>query len=245
MPLRVIFRRALRDSLVALNPCEKLDLPANRGRRDRIISPEHAGALVAALDQPRDRALWATALYAGLRRGELLALRWGDLDLAGGTIRVERSYDLKARLFVGPKSRSGRRRVPIAGVLRDHLLDHRARLAAVEEDALVFAESDGAPFGYEAGLLRARAIWAKAELEPVGLHEARHVAASLMIAAGVNIKALSDFLGHASITITLDRYGHFLPGSIAEATGLLDAFLARSGGLTGGQDAKALQTADS
>jgi integrase len=62
-------------------------------------------------------------------------------------------------------------------------------------------------------------------LEPISLHECRHSFASLMIAAGVNAKALSTFMGHSSVTITLDRYGHLFPGSETEAAGLLDAYL--------------------
>lgn len=72
MPLRVIYRRAIEDGDVAVNPCDHLRLPAVRGKRDRIVSPEAAAALLAALE-PRDRSLWALALYAGLRRGELMA----------------------------------------------------------------------------------------------------------------------------------------------------------------------------
>jgi integrase len=226
MPLRVIYRRAIRDGLVAVNPCEHLDLPAVRGRRDRIVSPIDAARLVAALSVPRDRAIWATALYAGLRRGELMGLRWRDCDLAGGSICVERSLDPKAGVYVEPKSRAGRRRVPMTGALRDALLDHRAMVGEAEADALVFAEPEGSPFAYRAALGRALRAWKAAGLEPVGLHEARHTCASVMIAAGVNIKALSEFLGHSSITVTLDRYGHLLPGSIDEAARLLDAFLA-------------------
>jgi integrase len=229
MPLRVIFRRAIRDGLAVVNPCEQIELPAIRGRRDRIVSPKQAIKLLAALPQTRDRALWATALYAGLRRGELMALRWQDLDLAGGSVTVERSYCPRSQSYVAPKSRSGRRRVPIAGALRDHLLDHRVALGVDSNpEALVFGEDDGTPFDYKPMLARARDAWTEAELEPVGLHEARHTCASVMIAAGVNIKALSEFLGHSSITITLDRYGHLLPGSIEQAAQLLDAFLAEA-----------------
>jgi integrase len=65
-------------------------------------------------------------------------------------------------------------------------------------------------------------------LEPIGLHEARHTFASLMIAAGVNAKALATFMGHSSITITLDRYGHLFPGSEDEAAALLDSYLERA-----------------
>ena len=70
-------------------------------------------------------------------------------------------------------------------------------------------------------------VWKAAELEPISLHQCRHTFASLMIAAGVNAKALASFMGHASITMTLDRYGHLMPGAEDEAAERLDAFLAR------------------
>ena len=77
---------------------------------------------------------------------------------------------------------------------------------------------------------RAQGAWKTAELEPIGLHEARHTFASLMIAAGVNAKTLSVYMGHSSITITLDRYGHLFPGNEAQAATLLDGFLERATG---------------
>jgi integrase len=243
LPLRVIYRRAIRDDAVSVSPCEHLDLPAVRGRRDRVVSSQGAAALVAVLDLP-DRAVWTTALYAGLRRGELMALRWQDVDLANGALAVERSYDPKEKTYVAPKSRSGVRRVPIPGALRDELLALRARLGdSPMGESLVFGY-DGRPFDDEALALRARKVWEAAGLEPISLHEARHTAASLMIAAGVNVKALSEFLGHASITITLDLYGHLLPGSLAESASLLDAFLVRTGDVTGDALAIPLQIGD-
>ena len=245
MPLRVIFRRAIRADLASVNPCSGVDLPANRSERPEIVAPDVAAKLVATLATASDRALWSTALYAGLRRGELMAVRWRDVDLAAGAIHVERAFDPKAGEYVEPKSRSGRRRVPIAGVLRDALDALRSTLPAIlDDEALVFGE-DGRPFDDDTVRARARAAWTAAKLEPIGLHAARHTAASLMIAAGVNVKALSTFLGHASITITLDRYGHLLPGSITESAGLLDAFLVRTGELTGELPANSLQIADS
>lgn len=75
---------------------------------------------------------------------------------------------------------------------------------------------------------RANAAWARAGFEPIGLHECRHTFASLMIAADVNAKALSTYMGHSSVTITLDRYGHLMPGNESEAANRLDAYLARS-----------------
>ena len=77
---------------------------------------------------------------------------------------------------------------------------------------------------------RAREAWKDAGLVPLGFHEGRHSFASLMIAAGVNAKVLSTYMGHANIKITLDRYGHLMPGNEAEARALLDAYLEREGG---------------
>jgi len=74
---------------------------------------------------------------------------------------------------------------------------------------------------------RARTAWREAGLEPIGLHECRHTYAAFMIAAGVNAKALSTYMGHSSITITLDRYGHLMPGDEEEAAGMLEAYLER------------------
>jgi integrase len=75
---------------------------------------------------------------------------------------------------------------------------------------------------------RADKAWKAAKLERITLHECRHTFASLMIAAGVNAKALSTYMGHANISITLDKYGHLMPGNEAEAAGLLDAYLERA-----------------
>jgi integrase len=79
--------------------------------------------------------------------------------------------------------------------------------------------------------LRARAAWREAELEPIGLHESRHTYAAFMIAAGVNAKALSAYMGHSSITMTLDRYGHLMPGNEEAAASLLVAYLEREQGV--------------
>jgi len=155
MPLRVIYRRAIEDGDLAVNPCINLRLPAVRGRRDTIVSPEMAAALLAAL-APGDRVLCALALYAGLRRGELMGLRWSDIDLAAGIIRVERSWDSSARLFVEPKSRAGRRKVPVAAALRDILIEHK--MTATGE--LVVGRGDGQrPFNDTSVAQRALRMW--------------------------------------------------------------------------------------
>jgi integrase len=223
MPLRVIFRRAVEDGDLTVNPCAHLRLPAVRGRRERIASPQEAERLLAALPA-RDRPIWATALYAGLRRGELMALRWRDVDLANGVIRIERAYDEKEHAEIEPKSRAGRRTVPIVGALRDFLV----ALKASEDPADELVFGGNAPFQPSNVWRRAQRAWKRAGLAPIGLHEARHTFASVLIAAGVNAKAITTYMGHASIQTTYDLYGKLMPGSEAEAAALVDAFLARA-----------------
>jgi len=225
MPVRAIYRRALTRGDVAVNPTTGLELPAVRGRRDRIASPDEAAKLLEALAVD-DADVWATALYAGLRRGELMALRWQDVDLAAGVIRVERSWDAKSRVIVAPKSRAGKRKVPIPAVLRGHLVERKLRTGG-KPDELVFGVRS-IPFDPSALAARAQTKWGKPKLEPITLHEARHTFASLMIAAGVNAKALSSYMGHARVVITYDRYGHLMPGNEDEAAALLDAYLERA-----------------
>lgn len=228
VPLRSIYRRAISRGEVAVNPTDGLELPAVRGRRDRIAPPNEAGKLLAALPID-DRALWATALYAGLRRGELQALRWEDVDLDAGVLRVDRSWDDKERILIEPKTLAGRRKVPIPAVLRALLLEHRLRTG--RREGLVFGVGSETPFCPSAVRRRAQRAWLKSSLQAITLHEARHTFASLMIAAGVNAKALSSYMGHSSVTITYDRYGHLMPGNENESVALLDAYLANAEGV--------------
>ena len=224
LPVRAIYRRALVRGDVAVNPTTGLELPAVRGTRDRVASPDEAKQLLAALE--RDRALWATAMFAGLRRGELRALTWDAVDFDRGVIRVATSWDRKAGP-VAPKSRAGRRTVPMASALRVHLAEHR--LQTGRTFGLVFGRTAELPFDPSTITDRARKAWSRAELPPIGLHECRHTFASLMIAAGVNAKALATYMGHASVTITFDLYGHLMPGNEEEAAERLDALLEAAG----------------
>ena len=146
------------------------------------------------------------------------------MNVAAGVIHVRRSWDRYAG-EIAPKSRAGTRRVPIPARLRDELIEHRM---SGDGDGLVFRRPDGRPFNASTVDGRARRAWAALDLTPIGLHEARHTFASLMIAAGVNAKALATYMGHANIAITFDRYGHLMPGNEAEAAGLLDAYLERA-----------------
>lgn len=237
-PLQAIYRHAVRRDLVSVNPTRELDLPASRGRRERIASAAEAAALLEALPRT-ERALWATAFYAGLRRGELRALRWSDVDLGRSEIRVQRSWD-QYEGALDPKSDTSARTVPILAILRDYLDAHKISTGRGGAD-LVFGRT--ATKAFVATTVAARADRARGQanlrerkraererckprlLERMTLHECRHTFVSLLIDAGVNAKAIQTFMGHATIEMTFDQYGHLIPGSRDQARELVDGYL--------------------
>jgi integrase len=180
-------------------------------------------AQVAALPV-EDRAAWATAFYAGLRRGELMALRDEAVDLKAGEIRVVAGWD-PVEGEQETKGR-GRRTVPIIGELSAILAAHRLRTGRRGTD-LMFGATEVSPLDRRALQRRADGAWKSAGLERITLHECRHTFASIAIAARVNIGTVSAALGHASVTITWDRYHHLMPGTMDEAASLIRAYVER------------------
>src|SRR4051812_28096718 len=138
---------------------------------ERIAAPVEAERLLAAL-RVEDRALWGCAFYAGLRRGEIAALRWEDIDLTAGLIKVRRAYDHNSRLFLGTKSEAGERCVPLINELRALLLEHQ--LGSGRREGLVFGVTARTPFTPTAVRNRALRVWNEAALNPIKLHECRH-----------------------------------------------------------------------
>lgn len=223
-PLRALYRRAMSRELVGVNPTSNLELPSAKSKRDRIASPQEATALLSAL--PADeRAVWATAFYAGLRRGELRALRVSDIDLGKSEIHVGRSWDA-VEGDIDPKSDAGRRIVPLLAVLRDYMDEHLLQTGR-SGDELVFGRTSSDPFVPSTLRNHALDAWANPEkpLKPIGLHECRHTFASLLIDAGANAKAIQEFMGHATIQMTFDRYGHLMPGRRDEIRTQLDSYM--------------------
>lgn len=227
-----MLRRPLTDDELQANPTDRLDLPADSKPRERAASVDEAAELLEALPVDQ-RALWAVAFYAGLRRGELRALRWSAIDDGVTEIRVEHGWD-EVEGEIAPKSAKGVRRVPVAGALRLVMLEHRARTGRRGAD-LVFGRTAMEPFTPTHVRSSALEAWAVAavgafltgrsgSLEPIGLHECRHTFVSLMHAAGRSLEEIGDYVGHSSAYMT-DQYRHLLDGARTEAAAALDALL--------------------
>jgi integrase len=247
-PLRVIFREAIEDGDKGItdDPMAGMKLPAGTGRRERVADRAEAQALIDALNE-NERALWACAFYGGLRRGELRALRWSDVDFEAGEIHVERGWD-DMQGEQAPKTDAGARTVPLAGVLRRILVAHKLASQRHDDD-LVFGRTAREPFVASTVRTHARAAW-QAEnerrkkqaqeqgtepvlLAPITLHEARHSAASYLIHAGLNDLEMMKMIGHTDPRTTKMIYGKLFSDSTDTVKAKLDVYLEPSKGARG------------
>lgn len=247
-----LFKLGLKRGWCVSNPCHGITLPSpGTGRADfEPPTREEVEDLLACLTE--FRALWATAFYAGLRKGELAGLRWEHVDLDHRIIRVVETYDPSIDRadpprdvlrwpasgpggFKATKTRAGRRSVPMPERLARELATWS--LESGRSQGLVFGTDPEVPF-QDWPYRYAKRTWEALGRKPVSFHEARHTYASLMIAAGVNPQSLKAYMGHSSITVTFDLYGHLFPGNEAEAAGLFDSYLdcptANKGGMVAG-----------
>jgi integrase len=227
--------RALRWGRVERNVADLADPP-------RQVASRHGGhmqiwtapQLRRFLDHVRDDRLypaWRLAATTGMRRAEVLSLRWVDVDLDAGRLAVRQAYisiDGGAQ-FSEPKTRQSRRTIDLDArtveMLRawaDEQGDERQAWASAGEDhGLVFTREDGSPIPPDHFSRAFRRHAMAAGLRPIRLHDLRHTHASLLLASGINPKVASERLGHHSVAFTLDVYSHVVPGmqsAAAEAT---------------------------
>ena len=172
--------------------------------------------------------LFYLALFTGMRRGELLGLRWCDIDLLQSQLSVSRSlHHLKngSYIFSEPKSATSRRTIALTPTTTIMLREYRQKREAqytvlgkmLTDNELVFSGVDGKPLRPNTITRAWRNLAAKAGVKGIRLHDARHTHASFMLMQGIHPKIVQERLGHASITMTLDTYSHVAPGLQAAA----------------------------
>jgi integrase len=208
-------------ALLATSPCDRQPLPRVERDEARFLTPGEIELLADTIDG-RYRALVLVAGYGGLRAGELFGLAREQLDLLHGTVDVTRTLtEVNGHLALGPpKTRAARRRVPLPRPIVDEVEQHLAR---VPDGELVFPAPQGGPV--RAGLFRRR-FWRPAVdcagLEPLRVHDLRHSAVAMWIAAGASAKEVAARAGHTSVSVVFDVYGHLLPGTGEAVTDALE-----------------------
>jgi integrase len=225
------FGQAVKWRMLASNPCSGAELPRSRQKEAQVLTAEEVAQFVEVLRGTRHEVLFLVALTSGMRPSEYLALQWRDIDFDTARIQVRRSLDWRRKReweFTEPKTARSRRSIPIPAEVLDRLQEHRRsqaeqRLKAGPEwrdHSLVFCDRKGEPLDRQNFLRRhLRPLLKKAEISTdLTLYSLRHSCATLMLAAGIHPKVVSERLGHSSITITLDVYSHVMPDMQIEAT---------------------------
>ena len=231
--------QAAKWNLVPRNVADLVDAPRVPKKEMRVLTPEEAQRFLAAAEGDRFHALYVLAVTCGLRQGELLGLKWEDVNLERGTLQVRRQpqwvraegEERKGKKRAEPKSAKSRRVIVLPAVavaaLKRHKVrqtEERLRLGEVWQDyGFVFTTEIGTPV-HKSNLL-SRSFYPlleKAGLPRVRFHDLRHTCATVLLAHGVHPKLVQEQLGHSQISLTLDTYSHVLPALQRECAATMD-----------------------
>jgi integrase len=228
--LNSAFSQAVEWQMLSTNICLSVKLPRQQKKEMNAFSPETAKRFLEAAENDKHGLVFSLALVSGMRPEEYLALKWSDIDFSKQTARVLRTLIWRKGggwYFSEPKTAKSRRIIPIPESLMLKLQKHKRRQAeqilssgmVYERNDFVFCTDEGQPIRY--GNLTKRhfhKILREANLTSFRLYDLRHSTATLLLLEGVNPKIVSERLGHASVTLTLDTYSHVLPGMQKDAT---------------------------
>ncbi len=235
---------AVKQGLVARNVCDLASPPRRVRHEIQSLSVEQVQKLLATIRGHRWEALFTLALATGMRRGELLGLKWQDIDFAMGTLQVRRILSRvptqtpnREHVYVEaePKTQKSRRSIVVAAFALEVLKLHRVRQleAKLKADAswqdhdYVFCTIIGTHLGPNHVVEELKKLLDQAGLPPIRFHDLRHSAATLLLSAGVHPKVVQEILGHTQISMTMDIYSHVLPGMQQDAMDKLHDVLKR------------------
>jgi len=237
--LKMALAHAVRGGYCRRNVAESVNRPGAKRNEMKYWNEQEVTTFLRSVEKDREYAAWCLFVVLGPRRGEVCGLRWSDVDLEAGTMRV-----IHTRVSVGgdvqesePKTAAGKRTIPLSPdlveVLRRHrkrqLADRLAAGPAWTDTGLVFVREDGLPARPETFSDRFATLAREAGVPVIRLHDTRHTAATIMLKNGVPVKVVSEILGHASVTITLSLYVHVVPGMGLDAVTKTSALYSLSG----------------
>jgi integrase len=239
---------AVKWNLVARNVCDLVSPPRRKRYEVHPLTLEQVHKLLAVVEGHEMEALFRLALATGLRRGELMGLKWQDINLDAGVLQVRRILSRvpskmpgKGYVEAEPKTQKSRRSVVIAPFALEALKQHRERQREAEITAgplwqdhdFVFCTSIGTHLNPTRDMLdQLKVLLKKAGLPDIRFHDLRHSAATLLLSVGVHPKVVQEILGHSQISITMDVFSHVLPGMQQEAMSRLNDAI-REGMLSG------------
>ncbi len=233
--LRGCLNHAVKLNILSRNPTIATIPPKPKPSEKTVLDESQIQALMIAAQtlQPVNAPLYQLALTTGMRVGEILGLKWEDIDFGRKTLNIKRQLNRdpeRGFYFPPPKTKAGIRSVSLGQGITSVLLDHKQRqlqrqmnfLPKWVEIDLVFTEDDGSPIRYNKLILHFKDLLQKAGLPKMRFHDLRHTAATHMLINGVDILTVAKRLGHSKTSVTLDTYGHLIPGVQEKAAYIMD-----------------------
>ncbi|HBE76358.1 MAG TPA: site-specific integrase [Firmicutes bacterium] len=219
---RVLFaalKQAVKERLVTYNEADGIELPKAVKHDVKTLSIEEVTKFLTFIKEHPNYVAIRLDLYCGLRRGELLGLRWKDIDFKNGVINITQQI-VTSKKIKGLKTTSSKRAVTLYGNIIDLLKEHKKQqnefklllgTSYQKELDLVFCHKDGSLISPKVFYNQYKALLDQAGLDSISFHALRHTAATLMLEAGIPAKTVQEILGHSTISTTLDVYGHVTP----------------------------------
>jgi len=234
--LRRSLNQALMWGLIARNPALATKPPKPKKKEMKYLTKEQVKILLSAVQGTRYSALYHLAVTTGLRKGELLGLKWDDVDWENKRLQVRRQLQRishKGYEFSEPKSGRGKRVVALGDLTIEKFRKHKEIQKTDKEKVekswqeynLIFPSTIGTPFGPRNLNRHFSELLGKTNLPKIRFHDLRHTAATLMFSQGVHPKVVQERLGHSSISLTLDTYSHVIPSIQSQAADIIDAEL--------------------
>ncbi|MBX3114554.1 MAG: site-specific integrase [Fimbriimonadaceae bacterium] len=233
--LRAALNQAMKWELIVRNPATLVTTPNKQTFEFEYLTPEQARKLITAVSNTKHEALFTVAIAVGLRISEALGLRWSDIDLEAGTLRVK--YQL-SRIgggikLVEPKTARARRTIPLPAFAIDSLRRHRVKQLEMrifnsdlwQEGDFVFTSSVGTPAEIRNVRRTLAKILKENDLPKLRFHDLRHTCATLLLAQGTDARTIMEILGHSQIGLTLNTYAHVMPTLQRDAADRMDAVL--------------------
>jgi integrase len=233
--LKTALELAVKWNMLARNPATLVDPPRLPYHEIKSLTPAQVTTLLKAAEGHRLYPIYALAVALGMRQGEILALRWQDVDLDGATLTVAHTLqqlNRNAAILLEPKTKAGIRRITmpamIVTILRQHRvrqLEERLQAKDWEDNGYIFTSPAGKPLYKQTVFRHFKPLLAAAGLPDMRFHDLRHTAASLMLAQSVPPRMIMEILGHSNIGITMDTYAHILPSLRQEAAEAMERIL--------------------
>lgn len=231
------FKQAIRERIVTFNPMEAVELPKLRRKEMEILTPQEMASFLEAAKESKHYAAFVLELATGLRRGELLALRWGNIDFKKGTLAVKeqlvRADDgliFKSYLKTQKSRRTINLPESVLAVLKAHKKQqsiHQAKLKLklgndafkeyYQDNDLLFCAEDGKPIDPDSFGRHFKALLKKAGVKQIRFHDLRHSFATMALEAGIPVKTVQEMLGHTTSAMVMEVYSHVTPAMQKEA----------------------------